>query len=112
MPWSRPSGFRRASLSSLDAVAITVAPARLASWMAAMPTPPAPAWTSTVSPRPQVPELEEAIVGGAEGNRHAGGDVHVEPVRQHQVDAAGTATIGVRAVRHHRHHRLPGRAVA
>ena len=36
--------------SSLDAVASTVAPAALASWMAARPTPPAPAWTSTVSP--------------------------------------------------------------
>ena len=38
------------SRSRLDAVAITVAPARLASWIAATPTPPAPAWMSTVSP--------------------------------------------------------------
>ena len=50
MPWSRPrsnNGFRR---SRLDAVASTVAPARFASWIAATPTPPAPAWISTVSP--------------------------------------------------------------
>ncbi len=38
------------SRASLDAVASTRAPARLASWMAARPTPEAPAWTSTVSP--------------------------------------------------------------
>ena len=36
-----------------------------------MPTPPAPAWISTVSPGLQVTELEEAVVGGAERDRHA-----------------------------------------
>ena len=61
----------RSSLSSVDAVASTVAPARLASWMAAMPTPPAPAWISTVSPACRPTELEQAVVGGAEGDRDA-----------------------------------------
>ena len=61
----------RSSRSSLDAVAITVAPARFASWIAAMPTPPAPAWISTVSPGLQVTELEQAVVRGAERDRHA-----------------------------------------
>ena len=73
MPWSRPSASRRASFSSLDAVASTVAPARLASWIAARPTPPAPAWMSTVSPGLQAAELEQAVVGGAERDRDAGG---------------------------------------
>ncbi len=36
-----------------------------------MPTPPAPAWISTVSPGREVAELEQAIVGGAERHRHA-----------------------------------------
>src|SRR5215211_5848821 len=50
MPWSSPYSCRRSSFSSLDAVASTVAPARLASWMVASPTPLAPACTRTVSP--------------------------------------------------------------
>ena len=50
MPWSSPSGFSRSSFSSLEAVEITVAPACFASWIAAIPTPPAPAWMSTVCP--------------------------------------------------------------
>ena len=51
MPWSMPNSVSRPRRSSLDAVAITMlAPAALASWMAASPTPPAPACTSTVSP--------------------------------------------------------------
>ena len=50
MPWSMPYSVSRPRRSSLDAVAMTMlAPAALASWMAARPTPPAPACTSTVS---------------------------------------------------------------
>ena len=39
------------ALSALPTVAMTIAPARLASWMRSWPTPPAPAWTRQVSPR-------------------------------------------------------------
>ena len=46
-----PYSCNRSSRSSLDAVASTSdAPAALASWMAARPTPLAPAWISTDSP--------------------------------------------------------------
>ncbi len=54
-------------LGALDAVASTVAPARLASWMAAMPTPLAPAWTSAVSPawrRPNSNRQSSAVPNG------------------------------------------------
>ena len=62
MPWSRPRSASGSSRSSLDAVASTVAPARLASWIAAMPTPPAPAWMSDGLAVGQPAELEEAVV--------------------------------------------------
>ena len=80
MPWSRPSAFSRSSRSSLDAVASTVAPARLASWIAAMPTPPAPAWIEHGLARLQVAELEQAVVRGAERDRHARGRDDVRAV--------------------------------
>ena len=47
--WATPSDRRYARFDAL-AVANTSAPAARASWMAASPTPPAPAWTSTRSP--------------------------------------------------------------
>ncbi len=67
MPWSSPSRPSRARRWGLDAVASTVAPARFASWIAAMPTPPAPAWTSTVSPawrRPSSNRQSSAVPTG------------------------------------------------
>ena len=39
-----------AALSRVRVQAIEIERAQLASWIAAMPTPPAPAWMSTVSP--------------------------------------------------------------
>ncbi len=53
--------------SSLEAVASTGAPARLASWMAAIPTPLAPAWMSAVSPgwrRPNSNRQSSAVPKG------------------------------------------------
>ena len=78
-----------------------LAPAALASWIAASPTPPAPAWTRTVSPGLQVAELEQAVVGRAELDRDAGrvldrhavGD-RVDRLRRHR------RQLGVAAVAH------------
>ncbi len=48
---SAPSSRHRSRFASLDAVAmIRPAPQRLASWIATVPTPPAPAWITTDSP--------------------------------------------------------------
>ena len=47
---SAPSSLQSAHFSSVEAAAITLAPAALAIWMAAVPTPPAAPSTSTVSP--------------------------------------------------------------
>jgi len=58
MPWSSPNAFSRSSFSSLEAVEITVAPACLASWIAAMPTPPAPAWIRAVWPSARFPAVK------------------------------------------------------
>ena len=50
MAWSAPS-FRQAShLSSLPAVAMTLAPSALAIWIAVTPMPLVPPWISRVSP--------------------------------------------------------------
>ena len=88
-----PYSCSRSSRSSLDAVANTVAPAAFASWIAARPTPPAPAWTSTVSPGREVAELEQAVVGGAELDRDAGRLLERQPVRDRPTPtAAGTLT--------------------
>ncbi len=51
MTASAPSSVASARLSSLDAEPMTrPAPKRFASWTAMVPTPPAAAWTRTVSP--------------------------------------------------------------
>ena len=69
---SRPSSRRASHLAGL-AVAKTSAPRCWAIWIAAMPTPPAPAWISTRSPGLQAGEVDEAVVGGEEDDRHRGG---------------------------------------
>ena len=91
MPWSRPNSFRRSSFSSLDAVEITVAPACLASWIAAMPTPPAPAWIRTVCPASRLPAVNRHswAVPNATGTQAAG--AASSPSGIGQVDIAGTA---------------------
>src|SRR3954464_3207378 len=48
--WSAPAAAASCALCGLLTVAITVASAQRASWMAALPTAPAPPWTSTVCP--------------------------------------------------------------
>ena len=63
-------------------MAITVAPNALASWMAVVPMPEVPPWTSSVSPGLQAPALEHVVpdreIGLGEGRRldhvEAGGD--------------------------------------
>ncbi len=47
---STPSRRTRSRLAGVPAVAMIRAPASWANWIAARPTPPAPAWISTVSP--------------------------------------------------------------
>ncbi len=64
-----------------------------------MPTPPAPAWISAVSPACETPELEEAVVGRAEGNRHAGRRVRRHAVGDLPGEALGRGpALGVRPV--------------
>jgi hypothetical protein len=53
--------------------------------------PPAPAWTSTDSPA-RVAELEEAVVGGTEGDRDAGREHDVEPVGHEPGRGGGAPT--------------------
>ena len=50
MAASAPSFRQAAHFSALPAVAITVAPKALASWIAVVPMPDVPPWTSSVSP--------------------------------------------------------------
>ena len=59
---AQPRGSSR--LSSLEASAITLAPARLASWTASVPVPPAAAWTTTVSPGCEVRAAVDQRVRG------------------------------------------------
>ena len=78
-------------MSELDAVAITVAPAFFASWIAAMPTPPAPAWISTVCPAFNPPALnrQSCAVANATGTQAA--SAVASPSGMAQTIAAGTA---------------------
>ena len=73
MPWSMPYSCRRSSRSSLDAVASTVAPARLRE----LDRGEADAAGARLDEHGlaclQVTELEQAVVGGAELDRDAGG---------------------------------------
>ena len=98
MPWSRPKSFRRSSRSSLDAVASTVAPARFASWIAAMPTPPAPAWISTVSPACRWPnsKRQSSAVPNATGTHATATDVGAVGDRPGE-DRRDRGELGVRA---------------
>ena len=82
-----------------DAVASTVAPARLASWMAAMPTPLAAGLDQRGLARLQPTELEQAVVGGAERDGDAGGLLDGEPVGHRPAERLGhDPQLGVRAV--------------
>src|ERR1700753_1744547 len=72
MPWSIPNSVSLARRSSLDAVASTMpAPAALAGWLAARPAPAGP----------EVAELEQAVVGRPELDRHRRGVLDGEAVR-------------------------------
>src|SRR3989304_4879238 len=111
MPWSSPNSLSRSSFSSLDAVARTVAPTRLASWMGGRPTPPGPGGVGARLPGGEPAELEQALIGGAEGDRNAGGGAEVHPLRQGpRLHRRHGDERGVGAERHHRHHCLTGGA--
>ena len=72
--WSsaRPASRSTSHLAGL-AVAKTSAPRWRASWIAAMPTPPAPAWIRTFSPAFSPARSLQAVVGGGEDDRHRRG---------------------------------------
>ena len=59
--------MQAAHFSSLPAVAITVAPQALASWIAVTPMPLVPPWTSSVSPGLQARPVEHVRPDGEEG---------------------------------------------
>ena len=59
--WSAPSSSARSHLASLPAVASTVAPACLASWIPATDTPDPAAWIITVSPAESLPAPNRAF---------------------------------------------------
>ena len=91
MPWSTPNSSRsRASLSSLPAVASTVAPARFASCTHASPTPLAPACTSTRCPFCRAPNsnMQSCAVPQATGT-HAASSIFTPSGTTH-VAIAGT----------------------
>ena len=73
MPWSTPYSASRSSRPSATDVENTVAPAALASWIAATPTPPLRPGSRTDSPALEPAELEQAVVGGAELDGYGGG---------------------------------------
>ena len=64
---SAPMRVSRAHFSSVEAAAITRAPAALAICTAAVPTPPAAPSTSTVSPAFSCGAVHQGVVGGAVG---------------------------------------------
>ena len=108
MPSSRPSSFSRSNRSSLDAVAKTRAPARFAIWIAAMPTPPAPAWIKAVSPACRWPnsKRQSSAVPNGTGTQAASSVETLSGI--FQANALGRRpALGVRAVQPHRHGAVP-----
>ncbi len=57
---SAPAPRAKAAFSSVLTTAIVRAPKPLATWMVAVPTPPAAPWTSTVSPAAMSPRSASA----------------------------------------------------
>ena len=94
------------------AVAKTSAPMCWASWIAAIPTPPAPAWISTLSPAFRLGEVDQAVVGGEEDDR-----APRRPARRSNRPGIGAMQValgdGQRAegVRDHPHHPVARREV-
>ena len=102
MPWSSPSSPSRSSRESLEAVASTRAPARLASWMAAMPTPLAPAWISAVSPACRRPNSNRQSSAVPKGTGTQAASSVVTPVGDRPAERlAHRPELGVRPVEAH-----------
>src|SRR4051794_38131858 len=82
MVWSAPRAFARCSLSSLDEVTITAAPASFANCSAKIDTPPVPC-TKTVSPGRMRASSKSArqAVSAAQGNVAASSKVRLEGMR-------------------------------
>src|SRR3981081_2438519 len=101
MARSAPSSRHRAVFASEPAVAITVAPAALPSWIAALPTPPAPARTRAPPPGRERGATAQAeppgLVVDEEGGRLREGHGVGDPQRASRL---GMRQLGVAAPRH------------
>ncbi len=104
---SAPSAATCSRSSRVRTVAVTRAPAARASWIAAVPTPPAPPCTSRCSPRAQLGLGEERVVRGREDLRQPAGRGPVERVRA-PASAGARAPSQARPARRRR--RSPSRA--
>ncbi len=82
----------------MPAVTITVAPKALASWIAVVPMPLEPPWTSSVSPGCSAAALEDVGPDGEEGLGNAGRLDHREALRDRQ----GIRLVRRRSIRHSR----------
>ena len=76
---------------TLEAVEITVAPACLASWIAAIPTPPAPAWIRAVSPATRCPNSKRQSSAVPKGTGTQAAWSVANPSGIFQANDAGTA---------------------
>ena len=83
---------RSTACFAADAVPITSAPAMRQSWMAAMPTPPAAAWTSTFSPACTLPKCRSIEHGGEVVHRNGGALLEGQASGSGNTCAAGTTT--------------------
>ena len=91
---------QRSSLSALPAVAMTRAPSAAPSWTAAEPTPPAPAWTSSVWPARSCPRSTRARCATWNGKKKAAAWMSSSPAGASNVmSASASTTLGVRTER-------------
>ena len=89
---SAPSRFTNTAFSSEPTVVTTFAPFALASWIAAMPSPLAPAWMKTVSPDRMPPSMQRLRYDVANASGIAAASAIDKPSGTGSTMPAGTAT--------------------
>ena len=78
--WSAPLAWARAAFSSVETTPMTVAPRDLIHWQRIRPTPPAAAWTTTVSPALTLVGAADEVLRGHALEHHRGCGVEVDGV--------------------------------
>ena len=91
-------------------VTAMLAPIALTIWIAAVPTPDAPAWTSAQRPLVRPPCSDEGVPRREEDLGDGGGVAPVEPGRDgHRLAGVGGEQLGVAAAALDAHHRVADR---